>query len=63
VRQDAPWGGLVRVGSSTWFAWSTAVLLGAFYTADWLDSSWEIEIPLGIIGTCCLIMAFIARDP
>jgi hypothetical protein len=51
----------MRAASSTWFAWSTAVLLGAFFTADWLDSSWEI--PLGIIGTCCLIMAFHARDP
>jgi len=51
----------MRAASSTWFAWSTAVLLGAFFTADWLDSSWEI--PLGIIGTCCLILAFHARDP
>jgi len=51
----------MRVASSTWFAWSPSVLLGAFYTADWLGSLWEI--PLGIIGTCCLIMAFIARDP
>src|SRR5207253_5327745 len=51
----------IRVASSTWFAWSTSVLLGAFYTADWLGSLWEI--PLGIICTCCLIIAFIARDP
>jgi hypothetical protein len=51
----------MRAASSTWFAWSTAVLLGAFYAADWLNSLWEI--PLGIIGTCCLVMAFIARMP
>jgi len=51
----------VRAAASTWFAWTTAVLLGAFYTADWIGSLWEI--PLGIIGTCCLIMVFIARDP
>jgi len=51
----------VRAAASTWFAWTTAVLLGAFYTADWVGSLWEI--PLGIVGTCCLIMVFIARDP
>jgi len=37
------------------------VLFGAVFTAVLLDSWWEI--PLGIIGTCCLIMAFFARDP
>jgi len=51
----------MRAASSNWFAWSTAVLLAGFLSADWVHSLWEI--PLAIVGTCCLIMAFYARMP
>jgi len=50
----------MRAASSNWFAWSTAVLLAGFLAADWVHSLWAI--PLAIVGTSCLIMAFYSRD-